>query len=118
MKTIKLIVFVIGLSLFIACSDTIQKETFNKGECKEWAKTPPMSWNSWDCYGQTVEEYDVKANADYMASHLKPYGWESIVVDIRWFVETLNGIEIFFYPSQFLGLKNQLNTYHLLTVLA
>ena len=46
MKTIKLIVFVIGLSLFIACSDTIQKETFNKGEFKEWAKTPPMGWNS------------------------------------------------------------------------
>ncbi|MDR0574350.1 MAG: hypothetical protein LBG96_10035 [Tannerella sp.] len=53
----------------------------------QWAKTPPMGWNSWDCYGPTVEEHEVKANADYMAEHLKPYGWEYIVVDIRWFVE-------------------------------
>ena len=54
---------------------------------RQWALTPPMGWNSWDCYGPTVEEHEVKANADYMAEKLKPYGWEYIVVDIRWFVE-------------------------------
>jgi hypothetical protein len=54
---------------------------------RNWAPTPPMGWNSWDCYGPTVEEHEVKANADYMAEHLKQYGWEYIVVDIRWFVE-------------------------------
>jgi len=32
------------------------------------AATPPMGWNSWDCYGTTVTEAEVKANADYMAS--------------------------------------------------
>lgn len=37
--------------------------------------------------GPTVEEHEVKANADYMASNLKDFGWEYIVVDIRWFVE-------------------------------
>jgi hypothetical protein len=35
----------------------------------------------------TVVEAEVKANADYMAKNLKKYGWEYIVVDIRWFVE-------------------------------
>lgn len=64
-----------------------KKEIFKKGEFKEWAQTPPMGWNSWDCYGPTVEEHEVKANADYMAKFLKEYGWEYIVVDIRWFVE-------------------------------
>lgn len=54
---------------------------------KQWAQTPPMGWNSWDCYGPTVVESEVKANADYMAAHLKEYGWEYVVVDIRWFVE-------------------------------
>jgi hypothetical protein len=54
---------------------------------RTWSKTPPMGWNSWDCYGPTVEEHEVKANADYMAKHLKKYGWEYIVTDIRWFVE-------------------------------
>ena len=52
-----------------------------------WAPTPPMGWNSWDCFGPTVIEDEVKANADYMADHLKKFGWEYIVVDIRWYVE-------------------------------
>ena len=31
------------------------------------AATPPMGWNSWDSFGTTVTEAEVKANADYMA---------------------------------------------------
>jgi alpha-galactosidase len=53
----------------------------------EWAKTPPMGWNSWDCFGPTVVEDEVKANADYMSANLKKYGWQYIVVDIRWYVQ-------------------------------
>lgn len=53
---------------------------------RSWAETPPMGWNSWDCYGPTVTESEVKANADYMATNLKQYGWQYVVVDIRWFV--------------------------------
>jgi hypothetical protein len=53
----------------------------------KWAATPPMGWNSWDCYGPTVTENEVKANADYMAKNLKKSGWEYIVVDIRWYVD-------------------------------
>ena len=45
-----------------------------------------MGWNSWDCYGPTVTESEVKANADYMATHLKASGWEYVVVAIRWYV--------------------------------
>ncbi len=48
------------------------------------AKTPPMGWNSWDCYGAAVNEEIVRKNAEYMAKHLKQYGWEYIVVDIQW----------------------------------
>jgi hypothetical protein len=76
---------------FLACigckTQSQQKQVFLKGEFKQWAETPPMGWNSWDCYGPTVEEHEVKANADYMAEHLKDFGWEYIVVDIRWYVE-------------------------------
>lgn len=53
----------------------------------KWAPEPPMGWNSWDCFGPTVKEDEVRANADYMASHLKKFGWKYIVVDIRWYVE-------------------------------
>ena len=50
------------------------------------AQSPPMGWNSWDCYGPNVTEQEVKANADYLARHLKKLGWEYVVVDIRWYV--------------------------------
>lgn len=45
----------------------------------------PMGWNSWDCYGAAVNEEIVRKNAEYMAKHLKKYGWEYIVVDIQWY---------------------------------
>jgi len=48
------------------------------------APTPPMGWNSWDCYGTTVTEAEVLANAEFMADHLLPHGWDTIVVDIDW----------------------------------
>lgn len=50
-----------------------------------FAPTPPMGWNSYDFYDTTVNEAQVKANADYMAKNLKNYGWEYIVVDIEWY---------------------------------
>lgn len=69
--------------LIISLAGTVyaQKDFHN------WALTPPMGWNSWDCYGSSVTEAEVKLNADYMAKELKKSGWEYIVVDIRWFVE-------------------------------
>lgn len=62
-------------------------QTGNEPPFQKWALTPPMGWNSWDCFGPTVVEDEVKQNADYMAQKLAAYGWEYIVVDIRWFVE-------------------------------
>lgn len=45
----------------------------------------PMGWNSYDYYDTNVNEAQVKANADYMAEHLKAFGWEYVVVDIQWY---------------------------------
>jgi alpha-galactosidase len=50
------------------------------------AQTPPMGWNSWDGYGTTINEADFKANAQWLAEHLKPYGWQYVVIDEDWFV--------------------------------
>ncbi len=55
------------------------------------APTPPMGWNSWDSYGTTVREAQVKANADWMADHLAKYGWKYIVVDIQWYEPNAQG---------------------------
>ena len=48
------------------------------------ALTPPMGWNSWDCYGPAVNEEQLLANAEYMEKYLKPYGWKYVVCDIQW----------------------------------
>ena len=50
-----------------------------------WAQTPPMGWNSWDCYGAGVWQEDALANADYMAKNLKSHGWNLITIDIQWY---------------------------------
>jgi hypothetical protein len=50
------------------------------------AERPPMGWNSWNSFGVTVNEAQVKANADYMAKHLKRFGWEYVVVDLGWYL--------------------------------
>lgn len=50
-----------------------------------FAPVPPMGWNSWDCYGAGVTEEQLLGNAEYMAEHLKPFGWEYVVCDIQWY---------------------------------
>jgi hypothetical protein len=57
------------------------------------APTPPMGWNSWDSYGTTVREENIKANADWMADHLAKYGWKYIVVDIQWYEPNAQGYD-------------------------
>lgn len=85
----KLHFFVLSLLLISSCTGKKPK-TAEENQDKQFlqvAKTPPMGWNSWDCYGPTVTETEIRTNTDYMAENLKKHGWEYIVVDIRWFVE-------------------------------
>ncbi len=54
---------------------------------KYWqnAPTPPLGWNSWDIYGTTVTEQQVKEQADAMAKNLLPSGYKYLTVDIQWY---------------------------------
>ncbi len=49
------------------------------------AKRPPLGWNSWDCYGASVNEEILLGNARYMAENLKEFGWQYVVCDIQWY---------------------------------
>jgi len=49
------------------------------------APTPPMGWNSWDSFGPTVRENEIKANADAIAAKLARFGWQYVVGDIEWY---------------------------------
>jgi len=79
----------LGLALLF-CSATLMagQAARPQGETQPslLAATPPMGWNSWDGYGTTVKEADVKANAQWLSEHLKPFGWQYVVVDMEWFV--------------------------------
>ena len=58
--------------------------TDEMAEFRTWAMTPPMGWNSWDCYYSSVTEKEVLQNAQYLVDHdLVKHGWEYVVVDIR-----------------------------------
>lgn len=50
-----------------------------------WAATPPMGWNSYDTFGDSVTEAEVLANAQYLKDHLLAHGWRYVVVDFRWY---------------------------------
>ncbi len=70
----------LGLPLLPAGETAVPTQPFHG-----WAKTPPMGWNSWDCFATTVTEQQTKEQAAFMASKLKAHGWEYIVVDIQWY---------------------------------
>ncbi len=50
-----------------------------------FAVRPPMGWNSYDYYDTNVTEAEVLENARFLCEHLKPFGWEYVVVDIQWY---------------------------------
>jgi alpha-galactosidase len=49
------------------------------------AQTPPMGWNSYDGYGDSVTEAETLANAKVVAEQFQPHGWQYVVVDYRWY---------------------------------
>lgn len=63
-------------------------------------KTAPMGWNSFDCYGRYTYEQDVKANIDFLAEHLKEYGYEYVITDIGWYGMFQYDYEGQKYPSE------------------
>jgi len=47
--------------------------------------TPPMGWNSWNCWGLSVSDARVKSSADAMiSSGLINHGWNYINIDDGW----------------------------------
>jgi alpha-galactosidase len=49
------------------------------------ALTPPMGWNSWNCWGLSVDDQKVSAAADaFITSGLADHGWAYINIDDGW----------------------------------
>ncbi len=96
-KTIYGSIAILAVFLSASCNKTTTK-TATSTETKTEvliAQTPPMGWNSYNCFGGSVTEAEVKANADYMAEKLKQHGWEYIVVDFLWYCDDQTSAEKF-----------------------
>ena len=49
------------------------------------ALTPPMGWNSWNCWGLSVDDARVRAAADaFLSTGLADHGWTYINIDDGW----------------------------------
>jgi len=49
------------------------------------ALTPPMGWNSWNCWGLQVDDSKIRAAADALIQNgLADYGWDYINIDDGW----------------------------------
>ena len=48
------------------------------------ALTPPMGWNSWNCWGLGVDDQKVRDAARMMHDKLYAYGWNYVNIDDGW----------------------------------
>ena len=48
------------------------------------ALTPPMGWNSWNCWGLSVDDEKVREAARMMNEKLHAYGWTYVNIDDGW----------------------------------
>ncbi len=52
---------------------------------EQLAKTPPMGWNSWNCFHADINEDKIRAIADAMVSTgMKEAGYQYIIIDDGW----------------------------------
>jgi len=79
----------------------LAKNSFGSSKCKikivcgdTLALTPPMGWNSYDAFGDSVVESEVLSNAIWLKKNLQPLGWDTVVVDFRWYDSQADGIRV------------------------
>lgn len=79
-------IFLVGLSYTYSAAQNLKtNEKSTVPKFYQWAPTPPMGWNSWDCFGAGVTEQETLENAEYMVKHLKSHGWNIVTIDIQWY---------------------------------
>jgi alpha-galactosidase len=49
------------------------------------ALTPPLGWNSYDSFDDSVTQAETLAQAAFLRDNLLAYGWQYVVVDFRWY---------------------------------
>jgi alpha-galactosidase len=66
-------------------SGSVAKKLVIDAGVKKLALTPPMGWNSWNCWGEHVSEEKIRAAVDAMVSSgLAAHGFQYINIDDSW----------------------------------
>ena len=76
------------------------------------ALTPPMGWNSWNCWAGTVDETKVRASAEAMARLLKGHGWTYVNIDDSWQGERGGDFNAIQPNSKFANMKGMADYVH------
>lgn len=82
------------LAEIVAVSRNSVPPAFPHPRWRGQALLPPMGWNSYDAYGDSVTESEVLTNAQWMKVHLLPYGWDTVVIDFRWYDRLADGLRV------------------------
>jgi alpha-galactosidase len=91
MKTNAIILARAALAMLLAAIPVAPVTAAEPPSHLAFAPTPPLGWNSWDCFGTTITEAQAKAQADAMATELKSSGWNYFTVDIQWYEPNAQG---------------------------
>lgn len=75
----KIVIVVLSLFATLASFAVVSKDFH------DWAKTPPMGWNSFDRFLTYINEQECREQADAQAKLLLKHGWNIFVVDHRWY---------------------------------
>lgn len=95
MRKITLLTFLFGYIIIVSSGNIKKQAKENAGTVTSLAVTPPMGWNSYNCFGGNVTEEEMKQNADYIAANLKEFGWEYVVLDFLWYCDNQNSWQQF-----------------------
>jgi alpha-galactosidase len=77
----------------IALSPAGLRAAVTTPDFRSLSPTPPMGWNSWDCYATTIDEAAALANAGVMADKLLPHGYNIFTIDAQWNEPLANGFD-------------------------
>ena len=79
-------------TLTLACA-ALAAAALSAADFHDWAPTPPMGWNSFDCFGLSLTEAQAKEQAEAMVKQLKPFGWDVFVIDHQWYNDNQRGFQ-------------------------
>lgn len=100
-KTVTITVLFFLITTYCSCKNSLHDTSSTNDSISAFdtiALTPPMGWNSWNCYATDINEEQVKANATYMSEKLRTFGWQYIVVDLGWYLK--KGVSIANFKMQ------------------